>query len=149
MALQGECQDIPLSEDEIDFTAADALLLQPAALMTEISTSEMDLEALSIEDKDFVRNDQNRNIPSGSGFGAVFKKKSDNKRGFNKGRKGRFFLDIVLIVFGAGLIAVAVLRVALNRKETPVPSHEVSLTDSADNIFVQTKFIPVEPVPSN
>jgi hypothetical protein len=149
MAPQGEYQDIPLAENEIDFTTVNAALLQPAAPMTEISTIEMDLEALSIEDKDFDRNDQNRDIPIGSKFGAATKKKSADKRGFT-GDKRRFFLDIALIVSGAGLIAgaAAAIPLSLNRKDTPLPSHEVSLTDSADNIFVQTAFIPVEPVPS-
>ena len=146
MAPQGEYQELPLVEDEIIFTTANALL-QPAAPMTEISTSEMDLEALSIEDKDFVRNDQNGDIPSGSEFGAVTKKKRVDKRGL-KAEKRRFFLDITLIIFGAALLAGAAIPLSLNRKKTPVPSKEVTLTDSAHNIFVQTEFIPVEPVPS-
>ena len=146
MAPQGEYQKLLLVKDEIAFTTANALL-QPAAPMTEISTSEMDLEALSIEDKDFVRNDQNGDIPSSSEFGTVTKKKRVDKRGFEDDKR-RFFLDIALIIFGVGLIAGAAIPLSLNRKKTLVPSQEVSLTSSADNIFVQSEFIPVEPLPS-
>jgi hypothetical protein len=148
MAPQGECQDIPLVKDDIVFAAANAPLFQLAAPMTEISTSKMDLEALSIVDKDFFRNDQNGDIPSGSDFGKVTKTKRIDKRGFFNTDKRRFFLDITLIIFGTGLIAGAAIPLSLNRKETPVPSHELTLTDSADNVFVRAEFIPVEPVQS-
>jgi hypothetical protein len=148
MAPEEKYQDIPLAEDEIDFTTANAPLHQPAAPMTEITTSEIDVEAHSIEDKDFVQYDQNGDIPSGTEYGAVTKNNSVNRRG-SKVDKRRLFSAIALIVIGASLITGAVIPLFFYREDTPVPSREVSLTDTADNVFDHTEeYIPAEPVSS-